>query len=63
MFLYENVCILIYISLKIVNKGSMMAWCRTGDKQLSERMMAYFIDAYMYPVNKGHEKCITVYEC
>ena len=34
----------------IGNKPSLaqiMAWRRTGDKQLSEPMMAYFTDVYM----------------
>ena len=56
IFLNENVAILIQISLMIVSKGpidnkpalvQIMACRRTGDKPLSEPMMAYFTDAYM----------------
>ena len=48
IFLNENVCILIEISLKFVPKGSInnnpalfqiMAWRRPGDKPLSETIM------------------------
>ena len=48
IFLNENVCISIRISLKFVPKGpinnipalvQIMAWCRSGDKPLSEAMM------------------------
>ena len=48
IFLNENVWILIKISLKFVSKGlinnipalvQIMAWCRPGNKQLSEPMM------------------------
>ena len=55
IFLNENVWISIEISLKFVPKGSVdyksalvqiMAWCRAGDKPLSEPMMSC-IDAYM----------------
>ena len=55
-FLNENVRIPIKISLKFVPKGpinnipalvQVMAWCRTGDKPLSELMMTQFNDAYM----------------
>ena len=55
-FLNENVWIQIKISLKFVPKGpinnipalvQIMAWCRIGDKPLSEPMMAQFNDAYM----------------
>ena len=56
IFLNENILILIQISLKFVPKGSInnipalvqiMAWRRTGDKQISEPMMTQFNDAYM----------------
>ena len=56
IFLNENVAILIQISQLIVSKGpidnkpalvQIMACRRTGDKPLSEPMMAYFTDAYM----------------
>ena len=55
-FLNENVWIPIKISLKFVPKGpinnipalvKIMAWCRTGDKPLSEPMVTQFNDAYM----------------
>ena len=55
-FLNENVWILIKVSLKFVPKGpinhipalvQIMAWCRTGNKPLSEPMMTQFNDAYM----------------
>ena len=50
-------CILIEISLKFVPKGpidnnpalvQIMAWCRIGDKPLSQPMMNRFTDAYMW---------------
>ena len=50
-FKNENCCLFIKISLKYFCKGSIdnnpalvqiMAWCRTGDKSLSELMMASF---------------------
>ena len=53
VFFNENVRVLINISLKFVPKGPInnilalvliMAWCRTGDKTLSEPM---FTEAYM----------------
>ena len=56
-FLYESCIILIQISLKFVPKGSInnkpalvqiMAWHQTGNKPLSEPMMAWFTDAYMH---------------
>ena len=56
IFLNETDKIPIWISLKFVprspidNKPALvqvMAWCRTGDKPLSEPMMAQFTDAYM----------------
>ena len=49
--------ILIKISLKFVPRTltdntlalvQVMAWCRSGDKPLSEPMMTQFIDAYMH---------------
>ena len=51
IFLNENVWILIKISTKFVPKGpinnipalvQIVSWCRTGDKPLSEAMMAKF---------------------
>ena len=56
-FLNENVWIPIKISLKFVPKSpinnipalvKVMAWRRTGDKPLSEPMMAQFNDVYMH---------------
>ena len=56
IFVNEKVCILIEISLKFVPKGPVnnkpalvwiMAWCRIGDKPLSEPMLTRFTDAYM----------------
>ena len=56
VFMNEKVCILIWISLKFVPKGSIgnksvlvqvMAWRWTGDKPLSEPMLTQFTDAYM----------------
>ena len=52
----EKFCISILISPKFVAKGSIdnkpgfvqvMAWCRTGDKPLTEPMQTQFIDAYV----------------
>ena len=49
IFLNEKFCILIQISVKFIARGpigsksalvQVMAWCRTGDKPLSEPMMA-----------------------
>ena len=57
IFLNENVWILLKISLKFVPKGpidnmltlvQIMAWCWTGDKPLSETMMAKVADIYMH---------------
>ena len=56
-FFNEILWISIEISLKFVPKGpinnipamvQIMAWCRTGDKPLSEPMVAYVADAYMH---------------
>ena len=56
IFLNESVRISIKISLKVVSNGAInnisalvqiMAWRRSGDKPLSEPMMAWFTDAYM----------------
>ena len=52
IFLNENVCISINISLKFVPKGpinnfptliQIVGWCQTGDKPLSELMMFSFL--------------------
>ena len=57
IFLNENIGIWNKISLKYVPDGlisnmaalaQIMAWDWTGDKPLSEPMMAYFTDAYMH---------------
>ena len=56
MFVNENFCILIEISLKFVPKGpfdnnptlvQIMAWRLIGDKPLSEPMLTRFTDGYM----------------
>ena len=56
IFLNEIFCILMKISLKFVPQGpinnipalvQIMAWRRSGDKPLSEPMMAWLNDAYM----------------
>ena len=56
MFVNEKFCILNRLSLKFVPKGlinnipalvQIMAWCRSGDKPLSEPMLTHFTDAYM----------------
>ena len=56
IFVNENFCILIDISLKFVPKGQVssipplvqiMTWSRKGDKPLSEPMLTQFTDAYM----------------
>ena len=55
-FVIEKVLISIKISLKFAPKGpinnipalvQIMAWCRPGDKPLSEPMMVQFADVYM----------------
>ena len=54
IFWNEKVWIFIQISLKLVSNGSLnnksalvqiMAWCRSGNKPLSEQMMVYLTDA------------------
>ena len=56
IFVNENFCILINISLKFVPKGpidnnpalvQIMAWRRIGDKPLSEPVLTRFTDTYM----------------
>ena len=56
IFMNENVCILIIISLEFVPKGlidnlsalvQVMAWRLTCDKPLPEQMIIQFTDAYM----------------
>ena len=50
IFLNDKVRILIKISLKFVPKGptdNNPAWCRIGDKPLSEPMLTRFSDTYM----------------
>ena len=53
----EKFCIFVKISLKFVPKGlidnkpalvQIMAWGLTGDKPLSEPVMAFLTDAYMH---------------
>ena len=71
----ENVWVLNKISLKFANKGlldnntalvQIMAWHRTGNKPLSEPMMASFDDAYMHHlasmswINSAQQKFILV---
>ena len=69
-FLNENVWIPIKISLKFVSIGpinnipalvQIMAWCRTGNKPLSEPMMTQFNDACMRQWVKGWCLSITHY--
>ena len=57
VFINENFCVLIPISLKFIPKGpidnksslvQVMAWCQTGNKPLSEPMMTQFTDTYMW---------------
>ena len=61
IFMNENFCILIQILLNFVPKGPIdsksalvqaMAWCRTGDKLLTEAMLTQFTDAYMQHLGK-----------
>ena len=56
IFVNENIWISITISLKFAPRGpinnipalvEIMAWCRPGDKPLSEPVTAQFTDAYM----------------
>ena len=56
IFLNQNDRIPIRISLKFVSRSPidnitalflLMAWCRPGDKPLTEPMLTHFIDAYM----------------
>ena len=56
IFVNEKFCISIEISLKFVPQGpvdnnpalvEIMAWCRIGDKPLSEQMLTPLTDAYM----------------
>ena len=73
IFLNENVWMSIKISLKFVPKVpinnipalvQIMAWHRTGDKPLSEPMMAQFNDAYMRHSASMSEWCIYhIYLC
>ena len=58
IWMNEKFSISIWISLKFVPKGltdnktalvQIMAWCRSGNKPLSEPMVTYFIDAFMRP--------------
>ena len=56
IFMNENFCFFILVSLKFVPKGPInnipalvliMAWRRSGDKPLSEPMLTQVTDAYM----------------
>ena len=56
IFVNENICILLKMSLKFVPRGpidnnpvlvQIMAWRRIGDKPLSEPMLRHFSDEYM----------------
>ena len=56
IFMNEKFCIMIKILRKFVSKGQIynnpalvqkMAWCRIGNKPLSELMLTQFTDAYM----------------
>ena len=56
IFVNENLCILIWISLKFVPKSLndniptvvwVMAWCQTGDKPLPEPMLTELTEAYI----------------
>ena len=58
MFLNKKVRILTIFAMKFVPNGliynkpefvQIMAWRRSGDKALSESMMAYFTDAFVRP--------------
>ena len=61
IFLNENCCIVIAISLKYVLRGpiinmltmvQIMVWRRRGDKPLSEPKKAQFTEAYMRPITR-----------
>ena len=62
IFVNEKFCILIKNSLKFVRKVPIdnnaavvwiMAWCRIGDKPLSEPMLTWFTDAYAALESRG----------
>ena len=66
ILLYENCCILIKISQKLVpkcpvyNKQALvqiMMWHQTGDKPSSEPMVAYFSDVYMWHSVNESKSC------
>ena len=57
IFVNDHVWFVIKIPLKFVPRGpinnipalvQIMAWCWSGDKPLSESLMAWFTDAYMH---------------
>ena len=63
IFVNEKLCILVKISPTFVPKGpidnnlalvQIMAWCRIGDKPLSEPMQTWFTDAYTPCIRKTH---------
>ena len=62
IFLHENQFILFQISVTFVANGpindkpalvQIMAWCQTGDKPLSEPMIALLTDTYLSPIFDG----------
>ena len=75
IFFYENCWVLFQISLKYIPNGAInnnpalvliMAWCWTGDKPLSEPLMAEFNDAHMFhsasvsvPLSEWRQAIIT----
>ena len=72
IFLNENVWISIRILLKFVPQGpiniipalvQIMAWCRPGDKPLSETMMPRLLTHTVYPAKYAHGFCFAVLCC
>ena len=82
IFMNEKFCILIKVSLKFVPKGSIennpalakiMTRHRIGDKPLSEPMLTFFTDAYMWqrgrwvnilrPRQNGHHFSDDIFNC
>ena len=81
IFFNENCCILIKFSLKYVRKGpidnnpalvQIMAWCRSGDKPLSEPMMIslpmhicvtrpQWVNMRLYDTNKQWQPMWTIH--
>ena len=63
LFVTENVCILIWISIKVISEGptdnksslvQVMAWHLSGDKPLHEPVMTQFTDAYMHHLGSNN---------